>query len=191
MAATAASMRPEAVRPSRAARAEREAHEARRVGGARGVRTAPRRPAAAPTLRAVPDDAPGRTRGAAVGLIMTISVFVAILAIVVALQTLIAEQQLELDRTLTDVRLAQQHHVELRRMRAELRAPTHLIAQARLLGMMNGLPGKFQEISPEAVARVTAATANMDPLFLLPRPDPAVAPGAWGTTGMIAVQVSP
>lgn len=177
MAATAASLRPASVRPSRAARTSRPA---------------PARPArAARPLRVVPDAPAAITTGAVGRVVATIALFVSVLGLVVVVQTLIAEQQLELDRTLTDVRLAQQHYDELRQTRAELRAPSHLIQQARLLGMMSGLGAKFQEVSPGAVARVMASTGNMDPLFLLPRPEPVAAPAEAGDAAIVATGATP
>lgn len=190
MAATAASLRPAAVRPSRASRASRPA-PARSSRPARPLRVVP-----ADHAPVAPADhvsvAPATITNGAVGrVVATIALFVSVLGLVVVMQTLIAEQQLELDRTLTDVRLAQQHYDELRQTRAELRAPSHLIAQARLLGMMNGLSAKFQEVSPEAVARVMASTGSMDPLFALPRPEPIAAPAEPGETAIVATGATP
>ncbi|MEY2741116.1 MAG: hypothetical protein RL283_1218 [Actinomycetota bacterium] len=186
MAATAASLRPAAVRPSRAARTAAP----RRATAPRGDGTRPLRSVPAPTAP-VARAASASPGGAVTRVIATIGSFVAVLGIVVVLQTLIAEQQLELDRTLTDVRLAQQHYDELRQTRAELRAPSHLIPQARMLGMMSGLGAKFQEVSPEAVARVMAATGNMDPLFLLPRSEPVVDPTDSAEAPMVAAGTAP
>lgn len=190
MAATAASLRPAAVRPSRASRASRPA-PARSSRPARPLRVVPADRAPVAPAGHAPVAPATITNGAVGRVVATIALFVSVLGLVVVMQTLIAEQQLELDRTLTDVRLAQQHYDELRQTRAELRAPSHLIAQARLLGMMNGLSAKFQEVSPEAVARVMASTGSMDPLFALPRPEPIAAPAQPGETAIVATGATP
>jgi len=87
----------------------------------------------------------------------------------VIFQTVIAEQQLRLDRVSTDVRLARQHYNELRQQRAELRAPDYLRAQAIMLGMWPGSGAKFEEIPAEVVTMVLASTGEMDDSIALPR----------------------
>jgi cell division protein FtsL len=88
---------------------------------------------------------------------------------IVIFQTVIAEQQLKLDRVSTDVRLARQHYNELRQQRAELRAPDYLRAQAIMLGMWPGSGAKFEEIPAEVVTMVLASTGEMDDSIALPR----------------------
>ena len=88
---------------------------------------------------------------------------------IVIFQTVIAEQQLRLDRVSTDVRLARQHYNELRQQRAELRAPAYLRAQAIMLGMWPGSGAKFEEIPAEVVTMVLASTGEMDDSIALPR----------------------
>ncbi len=88
---------------------------------------------------------------------------------IVIFQTVIAEQQLKLDRVSTDVRLARQHYNELRQQRAELRAPDYLRAQAIMLGMWPGSGSKFEEIPAEVVTMVLASTGEMDDSIALPR----------------------
>ena len=88
---------------------------------------------------------------------------------IVIFQTVIAEQQLRLDRVSTDVRLARQHYNELRQQRAELRAPDYLRAQAIMLGMWPGSGAKFEEIPAEVVTMVLASTGEMDDSIALPR----------------------
>ena len=87
---------------------------------------------------------------------------------IVIFQTVIAEQQLRLDRVSTDVRLARQHYNELRQQRAELRAPDYLRAQAIMLGMWPGSGAKFEEIPAEVVTMVLASTGEMDDSIALP-----------------------
>jgi len=91
-----------------------------------------------------------------------------ILTSIVVFQTVIAEQQLRLDKITTDVRLARFHYDELRQQRAELRAPDYLREQAMLLGMSQGLSAKFEEIPADVVASVMAATGEMDKAILNP-----------------------
>ena len=88
---------------------------------------------------------------------------------IVIFQTVIAEQQLRLDRVSTDVRLARQHYNELRQQRAELRAPDYLRAQAIMVGMWPGSGAKFEEIPAEVVTMVLASTGEMDDSIALPR----------------------
>jgi len=88
---------------------------------------------------------------------------------IVIFQTVIAEQQLRLDKVSTDVRLARQHYNELRQQRAELRAPDYLRAQAIMLGMWPGSGAKFEEIPAEVVTMVLASTGEMDDSIALPR----------------------
>ena len=85
-----------------------------------------------------------------------------LLAVVVVFQTVIAEQQLRLDKVSTDVRLARQHYDELRQQRAELRAPDYLREQAMMLGMSQGVSSKFAAIPADVVASVLASTGSMD-----------------------------
>lgn len=94
----------------------------------------------------------------------------AVLTFVVVFQTIIAEQQLRLDKISTDVRLARQHYDELRQQRAELRAPDHLRTQAMLLGMSQGLGAKFEVVPADIVAIVMASTGAMDRSIAEPRP---------------------
>lgn len=92
----------------------------------------------------------------------------AVLTLIVVFQTVIAEQQLRLDKVTTDVRLARFHYDELRQNRAELRAPDHLREQAMMLGMSQGLSAQFEEIPADVVASVIAATGDMDKEILNP-----------------------
>lgn len=85
-----------------------------------------------------------------------------LLAVVVIFQTVIAEQQLRLDKVSTDVRLARQHYDELRQQRAELRAPDYLREQAMMLGMSQGVSSEFAAIPADVVASVLASTGSMD-----------------------------
>lgn len=57
---------------------------------------------------------------------LVIFALTSVLAFIVIFQTVIAEQQLQLDKVSTDVRLARQHYNELRQQRAELRSPDYL-----------------------------------------------------------------
>lgn len=91
-----------------------------------------------------------------------------VLTLIVVFQTVIAEQQLRLDKITTDVRLARFHYDELRQQRAELRAPDYLRDQAVLLGMSQGLSAKFEEIPADVVASVIVATGEMDEVFVNP-----------------------
>jgi hypothetical protein len=88
---------------------------------------------------------------------------VTVLAVLVVMfQTVIAQQQLKLDKITTEVRLARFHYDELRQQRAELRAPDNLREQAMLLGMSQGVAASFSEIPSDVVAMVLAATGSMD-----------------------------
>ena len=86
----------------------------------------------------------------------------ALAVLVVMFQTVIAQQQLKLDKITTEVRLARFHYDELRQQRAELRAPDNLREQAMLLGMSQGVSASLSEIPSDVVAIVLAATGSMD-----------------------------
>ncbi|MBM3805707.1 MAG: hypothetical protein FJW19_03555 [Actinobacteria bacterium] len=111
-----------------------------------------------PNLRLVPTIQP-RTYSRATLIIFVIT---ALCTLVVIFQTVIAEQQLRLDKVSTDVRLARIHYDELRQQRAELRAPEYLREQAMRLSMSQGVTGQFAEIPADVVASVLAATGSMD-----------------------------
>ena len=98
-----------------------------------------------------------------------IVVVTSVLAFIVIFQTVIAEQQLRLDRVSTDVRLARQHYNELRQQRAELRAPDYLRAQAIILGMWPGSGAKFEDVPAEVVTMVLASTGEMDEAIAKPK----------------------
>lgn len=100
---------------------------------------------------------------------LVIFALTSVLAFIVIFQTVIAEQQLQLDKVSTDVRLARQHYNELRQQRAELRSPDYLRAQAIILGMWPGSGAKFEEIPADVVTMVLASTGDMDDSIALPR----------------------
>ena len=100
---------------------------------------------------------------------LVIFALTSVLALIVIFQTVIAEQQLQLDKVSTDVRLARQHYNELRQQRAELRSPDYLRAQAIILGMWPGSGAKFEEIPADVVTMVLASTGDMDDSIALPR----------------------
>ena len=104
-----------------------------------------------------------------------------VLTFVVVFQTIIAEQQLRLDKISTDVRLARQHYDELRQQRAELRAPDYLRTQAMLLGMSQGFASKFAAVPADVVAIVLASTGAMDQSIAEPRPLESLVPTATGS----------
>ena len=100
---------------------------------------------------------------------LVIFALASVLTFIVIFQTVIAEQQLQLDKVSTDVRLARQHYNELRQQRAELRSPDYLRAQAIILGMWPGSGAKFEEIPADVVTMVLASTGDMDDSIALPR----------------------
>lgn len=85
-----------------------------------------------------------------------------VLIFVVMFQTVIAQQQLRLDKITTDVRLARFHYDDLRQQRAELRSPDYLREQAMLLGMSQGVSAQFEEVPADIVASVLSSTGAMD-----------------------------
>ncbi len=111
-----------------------------------------------PELRVlVPITKPRYSR--ATGIIFGVTVLA---VLVVMFQTVIAQQQLKLDKITTEVRLARFHYDELRQQRAELRAPDNLREKAMLLGMSQGVAASFSEIPSDVVVMVLAATGSMD-----------------------------
>jgi hypothetical protein len=122
------------------------------------------RPARAVQLRIVP-----RRRRAA-GFAAFLSVLVAAVMLGAAvLHTRLAERQLEIDRIERAVAEAQERFDVLRRQRAELRAPTHLAAEAARLGMVPSAGGgDFMAVDAWTVAQAIAATGSA------PTPDDAL-----------------
>jgi hypothetical protein len=122
------------------------------------------RPARAVQLRIVP-----RRRRAA-GFAVFLSVLVAAVMLGTAvLHTQLAERQLEIDRVERAVDEAQQRFDVLRRQRAELRAPTHLAAEASRLGMVpSGGDGDFVAVDAWTMAQAIAASGSA------PTPDDAL-----------------
>ena len=159
--ATAVSTRPAPVRIRRPAGSlvQPARHSQRRSDS-----SAQSRPTERPDLRVVE-----QVRVKRFSMVTTVLIAIAtILTSIVVFQTVIAEQQLRLDKITTDVRLARFHYDELRQQRAELRAPDYLREQAMLLGMSQGLSAKFEEIPADVVASVMAATGEMDKAILNP-----------------------
>ncbi len=76
----------------------------------------------------------------------------------VALQTRIAQNQLALDRSDRQVKVARERYDVLRQARAELRSPNRLAVEAARLGMTAAKNGEFMTISPQTVAHVAATS---------------------------------
>ena len=157
--ATAVSMRPAPVRLRRPA-----GSTVRPVGKSQGRTQRHTQPTERPDLRLVE---PVRVKRFSMVTSALIGI-ATVLTLIGVFQTVIAEQQLRLDKVTTDVRLAHYHYDELRQQRAELRAPDYLREQAMMLGMSQGLSAKFEEVPADVVASVIAATGEMDKELLNP-----------------------
>lgn len=143
----------------------------------RAPREQPRRQRSAPPerhLSVVPQES-HRTVSYVVFVMVTIF---AMVAIVIGFQAFIAEQQLNLDRVTTDLRLARLNYDELRQQRADLLAPDYLRDRARAMGMAQGLGSRFMEIPADVVVEVVVATGKMDPAFANPGSSFNLQPGA-------------
>ena len=122
------------------------------------------RPTERPDLRLV-ETVPGKRFSLVTSALIVIAF---VLTSIVVFQTVIAEQQLRLDKISTEVRLARIHYDELRQRRAELRAPDYLREKAMMLGMSQGISAEFEEVPADVVASVIAATGDMDKEILNP-----------------------
>ena len=125
---------------------------ARRRVGAPDVDTTDR-----PVLTVVPR--PGRR---SVGVVSVVLVFAGVLFFVVALQTHMAQQQVQLDKINSDIARARRHFETLRAERAQLQSPTHLIARANEFGMVPGVNVRVVEVPAAIAAEVAANVGKID-----------------------------
>jgi len=109
-----------------------------------------------PDLSVVP------ARRLAVGYLAVLSMLLAVLLLGAAfLHTHLAERQFELDRLERGVRTAQDQFDDLRRQRAELRAPNRLGDAARALGLEPARQTEFIGVEPWALAQAIASTGRV------------------------------
>ena len=140
-----------------------------------GIRTAPR-----PTLTVVP-----RRRRAARLVAVLCAIVVLAMAGAAAFQTLLAQRQLEIDRTEQGIANAREEYEQLRRERAELRSPGRLAAMASEMDMVAATESSFMTIDPEVVAVVQSSSGRLDGSDVLVETDPlaqfrTVKGVAWG-----------
>jgi hypothetical protein len=115
---------------------------------------ATRRP---PQLRAVPR----RRRTVAAALSVMTVVFGVMLGVTV-FQTRLAERQLQLDRIERDVNTARDRYDQLRQVRAILRSPERLAAEAAANGLVPAAGSEFVEVDPAVKALVAASAGGVD-----------------------------
>jgi hypothetical protein len=78
-----------------------------------------------------------------------------------ALQTRLAQNQLQLDRLERDLAAAKETYDVLRRQRAELRSPERLMIEAGALGMVRGETADFVSVPPDIAAQVAVSTSGL------------------------------
>ncbi len=110
-----------------------------------------------PSKRRHLQTAPRTRRTASIAAMCCVVLFGLLLG-TVALQTRIAQNQLALDKTERDVKVARERYDVLRRARAELRSPNRLDVEATNLGMVPAEHGEFMTIAPLVVARIAASS---------------------------------
>lgn len=120
-----------------------------------------------PVLTLVP-----RARGRRLGVVSLIATFSVVLFAVVALQTHMAQQQVQLDKLNSDIARARRHFETLRAERAALQSPTHLIARARDFGMVPGVAVRVVEIPAATAADVAATVGKIDEDVAIAAPSP-------------------
>lgn len=106
-----------------------------------------------PSLQVVP-----RRRRAASIIATCCVVMFGLLLGTVALQTRIAQNQLALDKTERQVKIARERYDVLRQARAELRSPNRLAVEATRLGMAPAKNGEFMTIAPQTIAHLAATS---------------------------------
>jgi len=130
---------------------------ARSEAAARRTQPAPPvREAARPRLVVVPR----RRRRARLAAAAFSVVFLLMLG-VVAFQTQLAQNQLEIDRVEQKLDLERARTRDLRRQNASLRSPDRIAAQAASLGLVPTQSREFVQLSPEIVALVNASAGSL------------------------------
>ena len=103
---------------------------------------------------------PARRRVAWFAVTLTV-LMAAVMMGAVAVHTMIAERQLEIDELERGVRRSQQEFDVLRAERAELRSPTRIKAEASAIGMVIGSESKFVAVDPMTLAITIARTGQV------------------------------
>jgi hypothetical protein len=94
-------------------------------------------------------------------------VFAVMLGVTV-FQTRLAERQLQLDRTERQVSVARDRYDQLRQVRAVLRSPERLAAEAAANGLVPGGGSEFVEVDPAVKALVAASSGGVDAQVVRP-----------------------
>lgn len=96
---------------------------------------------------------------------MCAAVIVSLMLGATALQSYVAQGQVEIDRLDQQIRQTAEQYEVLRRERAELRSPGRLHAVAAELGMEPAASAEFMTIAPEVLVAVRQSTGALDPTF--------------------------
>jgi cell division protein FtsL len=155
---------------------------------AKAVSTIPRsRPATRPATRTVkPRSAEARRaakspvarvvtrRDATNGMrrVIMVSASIAVLAIMVAFQTRIAETQMKIDKINSQIQAERDRYDALRLERSALRDPARLVVEATAMGMIPGTGTDFTTVEPTSVAAVLVSTGGVDPEYMSDSEDP-------------------
>lgn len=99
----------------------------------------------------------------------TVSVSAALIVVLMlgatAVQSYVAQGQVELDRLDQQIRQTAEQYEVLRRERAELRSPGRLHDVAAELGMEPAASSEFMTIAPDVLVAVRQSTGALDPTF--------------------------
>ena len=102
-----------------------------------------------------------RRQRRAANLVMVIGLVLFLLMLAsAALQTQLFHRQVTIDTLDRKIRAAHEQYDELRRERAELRSPGHLVEQAIAMGMTPALRTNFVEIDPDIIALLQRSGAT-------------------------------
>lgn len=140
-----------------------------------GIEASPR-----PSLTVVP-----RRRRAARLVVVLCAFVVVAMAGAAAFQTLLAQRQLDIDRTEQGIEDAREEYEQLRRERAELRSPGRLAAMASEMGMVAATESSFMTIDPQVIAVVQSSSGRRTGIDEVTESDPLaqfriVKSVAWG-----------
>lgn len=99
-------------------------------------------------------------------------VAIAVMFLVVAFQTRIAETQMKIDKINAQIQAERDRYDALRLERSVLRDPARLVVEAAAMGMIPGTGTDFTVVDPASVAAVLVSTGGVDPVYLSDSEDP-------------------
>ncbi len=97
---------------------------------------------------------------------------IAVMFLVVAFQTRIAETQMKIDKINAQIQAERDRYDALRLERSALRDPARLVTEATAMGMIPGSGTDFTVVDPTSVAAVLVSTGGVAPEYLSDSEDP-------------------